>query len=130
MPYTIDKEAERFARSPFSIEKMADRYKTNNNLFSFPSPTLATIEKYLFFLLRNSTIKILDAKYRYKPDYLSHAEYGTVVLWQLLMYVNQVYTPEDFDLKEVVIPSLQAIIEMNQSNFRQKDVDELTSVDW
>jgi len=130
MPYTIDKEAERFARSSFSIEKMADRYKTNNNLFSFPSPTLATIEKYLFFLLRNSTIKTLDAKYRYKPDYLSHAEYGTVVLWQLLMYVNQVYTPEDFDLKEVVVPSLQAIIEMNQSNFRKKDVDELTSVDW
>jgi hypothetical protein len=130
MPYTIDKEAERFARSPFSIEKMADRYKTNNNLFSFPSPTLATIEKYLFFLLRNSTVKTLDAKYRWKPDYLSHAEYGTVVLWQLLMYVNQVSAVEDFDLKEVVVPSLQAIIEMNQSNFRKKDVDELTSVDW
>lgn len=130
MPYTIDQEAENFASSSFSLGKMADRYKTNNDLFSFPSPTLATIEKYLFFLLRNSKVKIMDSKYRWKPDYLSHDEYGTVILWQLLMYVNQVFSVEDFDLKEVVIPSLSAIIEMNQANFPKKDVDELTSVNW
>jgi len=130
MPYTIDKEAKKFIRSPFSIERMADRYKTDNALFSFPSPTFATIEKYLFFLLRNSTVKVMDAKYRWKPDYLSFDEYGTVILWELLMYVNQIYSLEDFDLKEVVIPSLSAIIEMNQANFPKKDVDDLTSVDW
>ncbi len=130
MPYTIDQEALRFARSPFSIERMADRYKTDNNLFSFPSPTFATIEKYLYFLLRNSTVKIMDAKYRWKPDYLSYDEYGTVVLWELLMYVNQVFAVEDFNLKEVVIHSLQSIVEMNQANFHKKEVDELTSVNW
>ena len=130
MPYTIDQEAERFSRSPFSLERMADRYKTNNELFSFPSPTLETVERYLFFLLRNSTVKILDSKYRWKPDYLSYDEYGTVVLWELLMYVNQVFAVEDFNIKEVVIPSLQSIIEMNQANFPTKEVDELTSVNW
>lgn len=130
MPYTIDQEAENFVSSPFSLGRMADRYKTDNNLFSFPSPTLETIEKYLFFLLRNSKVKIMDSKYRCKPDYLSFDEYGTVILWQLLMYVNQVFSVEDFDLKEVVIPSLAAIIEMNQANFPKKDVDELTSVEW
>lgn len=130
MSYTIDQEAKNFAKSPFSIEKMGDRYKTNNDLFSFPSPTLSTIEKYLFFLLRNSTVKIMDAKYRWKPDYLSHAEYGTVILWELLMYVNQVFSVEDFNLKEVVVPSLPAIIEMNQANFPKKDVNDLISVNW
>jgi len=130
MPYTIDKEAERFARSPFSIERMATRYKTDNDLFSFPSPTLATIERYLFFLLKNSTVKVMDSKYRWKPDYLSYDEYGTVILWELLMYVNQIFAVEDFNLKEVVIPSLQSIIEMNQANFPTKEVDELTSVNW
>ena len=130
MPYTIDQEARRYARSPFSIERMADRYKTDNDLFSFPSPTFETIEKYLYFLLRNSTVKVMDAKYRWKPDYLSYDEYGTVVLWELLMYVNQVFAVEDFNLKEVVIPSLSSIIEMNQANFPKKEVDELTSVNW
>jgi len=127
---TIDQEAKNFAKSPFSIERMADRYKTDNNYFSFPSPTLTTIEKYLFFLLKNSTVKVMDSKYRYKPDYLSYDEYGTVILWELLMYVNQVFAVEDFNLKEVVVPSLPAIIEMNQANFPKKDVDELTSVSW
>ena len=130
MPFTIDQEAQKFAKSPFSIEKMGDRYKTNNDLFSFPAPTLSTIEKYLFFLLKNSTVKTMDAKYRWKPDYLSHAEYGTVILWELLMYVNQVFSVEDFNLREVVIPSLPAIIEMNQANYPKKDVNDLTSVNW
>lgn len=127
---TIDQEAKKFAKSPFSIEKMADRYKTDNNLFSFPSPTLETIEKWLFFILRNSKIKVMDAKYRWKPDYLSYDEYGTVILWELLMYVNQVFAVEDFNLKDVVIPSLSAIIEMSQANYPKKSVDELTSIDW
>lgn len=130
MPYTIDKEAKRFTRSPFSIEKMADRYKTDNDLFSFPSPSLETIDEWLFFLLRNSEVKVLDGKYRYKPDYLSHDEYGTVILWQLLMYVNGVFAVEDFDLKEVVVPSVQAIIEMNQANFPKKEPDELQGIEW
>ena len=130
MPYTIDQEVKKFVRSPFSIEKMADRYKTDNDLFSFPSPTLVTIEKYLFFLLRNSTVKIMDSKFRYKPDYLSHAEYGTVIMWQLLMYVNAVFAVEDFNLKEVVVPSISSIIEMNQDNFPKKDVNELESISW
>ena len=130
MPYTIDQEAKRFIRSPFSIERMADRYKTDNDLFSFPSPTLETIEKYLFFLLRNSEVKVMDSKYRWKPDYLSFDEYGTVILWQFLMYVNGVFAVEDFDLKEVVVPSLQSIIEMNQANFPKKEVDELEEIHW
>ena len=130
MPYTIDQEVKKFVRSPFSIERMADRYKTDNTLFSFPSPTLETIEKYLFFLLRNSTVKIMDSKFRYKPEYLSHAEYGTVVLWQLLMYVNGVFAVEDFDLKDVVVPSISSIIEMNQDNFPKKEVSELESISW
>ena len=130
MSVTIDSETKQLIRSPLDISKMSDRYKTANGIFSFPSPTLATIEKYLYFLLRNSTVKVMDSKFRWKPDYLSHDEYGTVVLWQLLMYVNAVFAVEDFDLKEVVIPSLSSIIEMNQSNFPKKDVEELTSVNW
>jgi hypothetical protein len=128
--YTIDQEAKRFSRSPLSIEKMADRYKTDNNLFSFPSPTLETIEKYLFFLLRNSTVKVMDSKYRLRPDYLSYDEYDTVILWELLMYVNGVFAVEDFTLNEVVVPSLSSIIEMNQANFPEKNIKDLYSVNW
>jgi hypothetical protein len=46
------------------------------------------------------------------------------------MYINGVFSVEDFDLKTVVIPSLSSIITMNQSNFPQKEVDELEAINW
>jgi len=130
MPFTIDNEAKQFARSPLDISKMGPQYKTSNDLFSFPSPTLATIEKYLFFLLRNSTFEKFEPKYKYRPDYLSFDKYGVVILGQLLMYVNGVFSAEDFDLQEVIIPSMQAIITMNQDNFPKIPPEDQVEVNW
>jgi hypothetical protein len=131
MPVLIDDEAKQFARSPFDIGKMGNRYKTDNQLFSFPSPTLATIEKNLFFLLRNSTLATFEPKYRFRPDYLSFDQYGTVILWELLMFVNGVAAVEDFDdLGKVVIPSLQSVIELNRDNFPSVPTSQLTEVNW
>jgi len=130
MPFTIDEEAKQYARSPFDISKMGAQYKTENELFSFPSPTLLTIEKNLFFLLRNSTFEKFEPKYKYRPDYLSYDRYGTVVLWQLLLYVNGVFSMEDFDIQEVVIPSMQAVVEINQDNFPDVPPAEQTEINW
>jgi hypothetical protein len=130
MAFTIDQEAKQYARSPFDISKMGAQYKTANNFFSFPSPTLETIEKNLFFLLRNSTFENFEPKYKYRPDYLSYDKYGTVVLWQLLLYVNGIFSMEDFDMQEIVIPSLQAIVEMNQDNFPKVAPADQTEINW
>jgi len=130
MSFTIEDEVKQFVRSPFNIGKMGAQYKTENDLFSFPSPTLSTIDKHLFFLLRNSKIDKFAPKYKYKPDYLSFDQYGTTILWQLLMYVNGVPSAEDFVLKEVVIPSIQAIVEMNKDNFPEEETDKLREVNW
>ena len=131
MPVLIDDESKQFARSPFDIGKMGNRYKTENELFSFPSPTLTTIEKNLFFLLRNSEFDKWEPRYRFRPDYLSFDSYGVVTLWQLIMYVNGIPSVEDFDdLGNVVVPSLQSIIELNRDNFPKKPTDELFEVNW
>lgn len=131
MPVLISDESEKFARSPFDISKMGDRYKTANELFSFPSPTLGTIEKNLFFLLRNSSYDKWEPRYKYRPDYLSFDSYGVVTLWELLMYVNGVFSVEDFDdLGDVVVPSLQSVVELNRDNFPKKPTDELYEVNW
>jgi hypothetical protein len=131
MPVLIDDESKAFARSPFDIGRMGERYKTTNELFSFPSPTLETIEKNLFFLMRNSSYDKWEPKYRFRPDYLSADKYGTVTLWELLMYVNGVFSVEDFDsLGNVVVPSLQSVVEINKDNFPLKSTDELTEINW
>jgi len=130
MAFTIDNEAKQFSRSPFNIGRMGPKYKTVNELFSFPAPELATIEKHVFFLLRNSSIEKFAPKYKYRPDYLSFDKYGTTVLWQLLLYINGVPSVEDFDMKEVVIPSIQAIIEINKDNFPDEPTEDLKEINW
>ena len=130
MAFTIDNEAKQDARSPFNIGKMGAQYKTTNQLFSFPAPTLETIEKNIFFLLRNSSIEKFAPKYKYRPDYLSFDKYGTTILWQLILYINGVNSVENFDMKEVVIPSVQAVVEMNKDNFPEIPTEDLPEIDW
>lgn len=127
---TEDREAKQRIRHPIEIDNFADTYKTADGAYTFTSPTLWIIEKNLYHLLKNSTQKQFNPKYVMRPDYLSYDEYGTVVLNQLLMYVNGVYCIEEFDLQTVIIPDFQVIIEMTQEKFTTKDVDEMIEVDW
>lgn len=127
---TIDVESKFLKRMPTDIDNMSDRYKTENNIFTFTSPALWTIEKNLFFLLRNSKKKSFDQKYKMRPDYLSFDEYGSISLTNLLMYVNSVFSIEDFDLEEVIIPSKKSIVEICSDNFPKRDIEDLNSVLW
>ncbi len=130
MAETIDTIVKQDIKSPLDISKMCDRFKTSNDIFSFDSPFLETIEKNIYFLLRHSTTQTFESKYKYRPDYLSYDAYGTVVLAQLLMYVNSVQTIEDFNLQEVIVPSKDSVIQILKDNFPEKDPDDLSEVVW
>jgi hypothetical protein len=127
---TIDLESRLRSRVPLDVDNMSLRYATTNGLFTFTSPSFWTLEKNLFYLLRNSTQVEFDIKYTYKPDYFSYDEYGTVSLSYLLMYVNSVYCIEDFDLVTIVIPTMDAIIEVCKDKFSVQDLSDLTRIDW
>jgi len=129
MAITIDNESKQRQLQPIDINFMSERFKTENSLFSFPAPELEVIDKYLFFLLRNSVEKTFDKKYTYRPDYLSYDEYGTVSLAYLLMYVNSVPSIEDFDLERVVIPDYASIVEILKDKVPTQDTEDLTEVD-
>lgn len=126
----INDEATEYLQSPLDIERFTRRYKTDNNYFVFPSPSLEVIDRNLFFLLRNSVEKDFDAKYRFRPDYLSFDEYGTPLLWQMLLYVNSVFSIEDFDLTKVLIPSIHSVTEILPELIPEQEVSELQEVNW
>lgn len=130
MPFTIDQEIKQFIRSPYDISKMSEIYKTSNDIYVFQSPSLDTINNNIYFLLRNAKEVEFEKKYQYRPDYLSYDEYGTVVLDQLLLFVNGVFSPEDFDLVKVVIPLREAVIAILPDNFPEKDIEDMTSISW
>jgi hypothetical protein len=130
MPYTIDQEAAIRELQAIDVNYAGDRYKTNNEIFVFPSPVLELYEQHLFYLLKNSEVKDLDRKYIMRPDYLSYDEYKTVNLAHLLMFVNSIRCIEDFNLLKVVVPTFQAVIEILKDKFSQKEIEDLLEVNW
>lgn len=128
--FTIDEEAKRQRNLPISLDRMGETYRTENGYFVFPSPSFWLIEKNLFFLSANSTRKTFESKYIMRPDYLSYDEYETVVLAPLLMYVNGVFSIEDFNLNQVIIPKLSYIIEMLNDKFPELTADDLEVIEW
>jgi len=133
MSITIKQEAISRSRSTIDFEKQSDRLKTNNNYFTFPDPNLETLEKNVYYLLKNSQeIPFDNSRYKYRPDYISYDYYGTPALDKLLMFVNGIRTIEDFvSLKTIVIPTLNAITFVLKDNFDpSKDIEDLESVGW
>jgi hypothetical protein len=133
MALTVDGEAITRARQSIDFEKQSDRLKTNNNLFTFPDPNLETLEKYIYYLLKNSEKVDFDgARYTYRPDYVSYDFYGTPSLDKVIMFVNGIRTVENFTgLKSIVVPSLEAITYMLKDNYDPyKDVADMDSVGW
>ncbi len=127
---TIDKDAKQNSLLTINIDYMTERYKTESNIYVFPSPSMWVIEKNLFYLLKNSVEEDFNLKYKMKPEYLSYDKYGTVVLSHLLMYINGVQSIEEFDLTKVIIPKMNAIINICGDKFSEKDISELTNITW
>lgn len=130
MAVTIDQESRQRSRLAIDVNFSGNRYRTDNKLFTFPSPTLEMLDQHLYYLLKNSQEKEFERQYLMRPDYLSFDEYGTVSLAQLLMYVNTVPSIEAFDLQTVIIPSFSAIVEMLKNKFPIQDPNTLTEVTW
>lgn len=127
----IDQESEKFKRMPIDFERMGERFKTDNEYYTFPDPNLRTLEENLFFLLRNATELVFKPRYNFKPEYLSFDVYGTPALSQVLMFVNNIGSVEDwYNLPKVVIPSLDSITAILTDIFPEEEIEDLQSIAW
>jgi hypothetical protein len=128
---TIDKEAQTYKRMPIDFERMGERFKTDNELYTFPDPNLRTLEENLFYLLRNATELVFKPRYNFRPEYLSYDIYGTPALAPILLFVNNIASVEDFyNLPKIVIPSLDAITTILPDIFPEQDIEDLQSIAW
>lgn len=116
MAETIDVEARKAAALVTDIDKQRRRYVTTQGdiRIQFVSPAIFNYERFYFHLLRNSVYQKLEEKYIYRPDYLSYDLYGTVTLWPLLLYINNVPTIEDFNIPKVFLPDYASILEVSK----------------
>jgi hypothetical protein len=125
---TVDKDANSKRSLITDIDQFKEWYLTSNGYFKFPGFSIWPLEKNRFFLISNSEKRVLDAKYFYRPDYLSYDEYGIEILWPIILFVNNCFSREEFDTQEVLIPSLDSIIAVCRDKFGAIDTSEITEV--
>lgn len=128
---TIDSEARSRVRMSFDLDYMAERYRTANSIMTFTSPSLWTIEKHLFYLLKHSVEIIMRPQYVKKPWLLAYDQYGYVNLEFLIMYINNIFSAEEFDLQTVILPTMEAIIRVCGDNFpHYEEANTLEKIKW
>jgi len=92
-----------------------------DNYISIDSLKITVFEDYYQFLKANSSYDILQSKYKYKPDFLSLELYNTTKLWELLLFVNNCYSIEEFNRTYVYIPSYNSIYEVLEHQLGEKE---------
>lgn len=125
--YTLNNEVNGRVKSPLIIDTKGRRYEAASRNLAFPAPELWVLEKNLFYLLSQSSQINLELKYHMRPSYLSYDEYGTVILGDLLMYVNGIRCIEDFVQDKIMVPSKNSIIRVCGDNY---GIDVHSKVNW
>ena len=133
MPYvqTIDQEANVLVKLATDLDKYRRYYSlkevdTDETIFvKFVAPKIIAFEDYRFYLLKNSDTKPLSPANYYRPDYVSYQEYGTVNLWAMLLFINDIPTIEDFEKESILVPTQRAILEVSRNVLTRNLVTEL-----
>ena len=97
------------------------RYKYIIDGIAFDGLKITIFQDYYQYLIANSQYKTLEAKYYYKPEYLSFDEYGTYKFWELLLFVNGCYCLEDFTMSYVYVPYYDAIFEVLKNHIPKSE---------
>lgn len=88
----------------------------------FPSGEIHAFEKNYFYMLANSKTYKFKTTWIQRPDYASYDIYGTQIFWMLIMFVNKVYSIEEFkDLDTIYAPSFDMVLELSSDKI---DIDE------
>ncbi len=96
---------------------------TSDVNIKFVAPKLFLFEEFRFTLLKNSVTKPLTPLRYYRPDYVSYEEYGTINLWAMLLFINDIPTIEDFDVEHIKIPSKSSIMKLTNAATSRKTLE-------
>lgn len=114
---SIIPEAKANSKLSVDIDNFRERYLDidydNNLSVTIPSFDIDTFDKEYFLLLDNSDKKEFINRWIQRPDYVSYDSYSTVVLWPLIMYVNNVYCIEEFKgFSYIYVPSYNSVLNL------------------
>jgi len=97
-------------------------------LIQFVAPKQYLWEEYRFYLLQESITKPLKPELYYRPDYVSYYEYGSINLWSLLLFINDIPTIEDFNVDNIKVPSKLSIMNLANRAAERKTLKEIVAL--
>jgi len=114
---SIRGETKRNSELATDIDNFRSRYQeTTSNLeitVTFPSGEIFSFEKNLFTLLSNAECVKFKPIWYQRPDYVSHEYYKNTIYWPIILFVNRVFSIEDFkELDEILIPPFSSILQV------------------
>jgi len=93
---------------------------------TYPSTEIYTYEHHYFVLLSKSSYVEFKPSWEMRPDYTSFDMYGSVLFWPLILFVNNVYSIEDFiDLDGVYIPPYRFVLQMVRDRVPKHHIEPL-----
>lgn len=121
---SIKTESSRNSKLATDLDNFRNRYSdvdsVNGIEVTFPAFDILTFEKNLFIMLRNCERIKFKNRWYMRPDYTSFDMYGTVIYWNLIMYLNNIYTIEEFvDFDTILVPPYSTIFKL----FNDRQVD-------
>lgn len=127
MAQFISSESKQLSKLPTDIDRFRRKFfiKENGFAINIASPYIAGYEKNYYYLLKHSNLIFLEQKYYKRPDYLSRDQYGTITLWPVILFVNDITCIENFALENVYIPDYFALVEMTRNHLSNLSVVDL-----
>lgn len=128
---TIGRESWRLSRLGTDVDNyrrfysLLEKHPNEEILVQFVAPKIIAFEEFRFYLLKNSVKKPLKPSNYYKPDYVSHEEYGTTNLWALLLFINDIPTIEDFAKEDILIPSKLSIAHITRDAVKRNLLEDI-----
>ena len=115
--YSVRREAKRNSELLTDLDNFRNHYIEHSNLdldlnVTFPANEIEAYDKNFFILVSRSRKVTFKPEWFQRPDYVSKEFYGTNVFWALILFVNRIYSIEEFkDLTEVLIPPYNMILD-------------------
>jgi len=127
---TIDAEATRNAGLITDLDNFRSRYLESDyekgQAVIYPSSEIYAYEQNLFIMLAQSTLEKFKPSWTMRPDYASYDLYGTVIHWTLLLFVNSIYSVEDFrGLDEILVPPIDILHEIIRTRVPKSQIENL-----
>lgn len=122
---SIKTEAKKNSKLVTDIDNFRNKYVDsdfeNNIEVIFPSFDILTFDKNYFSVLSSCRRVKFKSRWYMRPDYVSFDMYNTTIYWPLILYVNNIYTREDFiNLDSILIPPYSSIFKLYSNRLVDK----------